>query len=83
MSEEVIIGKRFTIVIPKKIREKLNIKVGQRAIVRHEQGVIMIEMLPDDPYKALADTLGNFSYNEEEYERKAEEWLKKVARTRY
>lgn len=81
MSEEVTIGKHFTIVIPKKIREKLNIKVGQRAIVRHEQGAIMIEILPDDPYKALSDTLGDFSYNEEEYEKKAEEWLKKVAST--
>jgi len=83
MSEEITIGKRFTIVIPKKIREKLNIKVGQRAIVREENGTIIIELLPNDPYKALSDALGDFSYNEEEYEKKAEEWLKKIACTRY
>jgi AbrB family looped-hinge helix DNA binding protein len=83
MSEEVTIGRRFTIVIPKAIREKLDIKIGQRAMMRHERGKILIEPLPDDPYGALSKALGDFSYSEERCEGKAEEWLRKVARTGY
>lgn len=80
MSEEVTIGRRFSIVIPKGVRKKLKLKEGQRALVRHEGEVIVIEPLPEDPYKVLSETLGDFSYSEEKYEKKAEEWLKRVAR---
>ncbi|MEM2082664.1 MAG: AbrB/MazE/SpoVT family DNA-binding domain-containing protein [Candidatus Bathyarchaeia archaeon] len=80
MSAEVIIGRRFTIVIPKAIREKLHIKVGQRAMMRYEGGRILIELLPDDPHRALSEALGDFSYSEEEHEKGAEEWLREVAR---
>jgi len=81
MSEEVTIGKRFSIVIPKRVREKLKLKEGQRALMRHEGGIILIEPLPEDPYKVLSETLGDFSYSEDKHEKRAEEWLKKVARS--
>jgi len=83
MSEEVTIGRRFTVVIPKRIRDKLKIKEGQRAFARYESGTIVIEPLTEDPYKVLAETLGDFSYSEERCEKEAEEWLKKVARLRH
>jgi len=79
MSEEVTIGRRFSLVIPKRVRNKLKLKEGQRALVREEEGKIVIEPLPNDPYEVLSETLGDFRYNEEKYEKKAIEWLKKVA----
>lgn len=83
MSEEVTVGRRFSVVIPKKVREKAKLKEGQRALVRYEGTAIIIEPLPEDPYKVLSEALGDFSYREEKHEKKAEEWLKKVARSRH
>jgi len=80
MSEEVTIGRRFSFVIPKRVRENLGLREGQRVLVRHEGEVIVVEPLPEDPYKELSEALGDFSYSEEKYEKRAEEWLKKVAR---
>lgn len=83
MSEEVTIGRRFSIVIPRKVRRRLNLREGQGALVSEESGRIVIEPLPADPYQVLAETIGSFSYDESKYEKKAEEWLKKVARGRH
>ena len=81
MSEEAIIGRRYTIVIPKSIRNKIGLKEGQRVFVREQVGKIVIEPLPLDPYKTLAAVLGDFTYVEEKHEKIAEAWLKKVARS--
>lgn len=83
MSEEVKIGRKYAVVIPRNVRKKLGLKEGQRALVREEVGRVVIEPLPDDPYQVLRQTLGNFSYTESKYERKAERWLRRVARTRH
>ena len=48
--------------------------------MRAEAGRIIVETLPSDPYGALADAIGNIDYSEAKHERKAEEWLKKIAR---
>ncbi len=81
MSEEVTIGRRYSVVIPKRVRKKLKLKEGQRALIRQEGERIVIEPLPDNPYVILSETLGDFSYSEEECEKRAEEWLKRVARS--
>ncbi len=83
MSKEITIGKRFTIVVPKAIRGILGLREGQKAILRAEEGRIVLEPLPEDPYKVLARTLGGFRYDEARHEKKAEEWLKRVARSRH
>jgi AbrB family looped-hinge helix DNA binding protein len=83
MSEEVIIGRRYTMVIPKSIRKKMGLKEGQKVFVREQGGKILIEPLPTDPYKTLAAVLGDFTYVEEKHEKVAEGWLKKVARSRH
>lgn len=83
MSDEVTIGRRFTLVIPKAVRRRVGLKEGQHAIVRAEAGRIIVEALPSDPYGALADAIGDFEYSESKHERKAEEWLRKNARTRH
>ncbi|MGH9878412.1 MAG: AbrB/MazE/SpoVT family DNA-binding domain-containing protein, partial [Nitrososphaerales archaeon] len=58
MSEEVIIGRRYTMVIPKSIRKKIGLKEGQKVFVREQDGKILIEPLPANPYKTLAAVLG-------------------------
>jgi len=83
MAEEVRIGRRFSFVIPRSIRKRLGVKEGQTAIVTAEGERIIVEPLPEDPYEVLVETLGDFSYSEEKYEKKAEEWLTKVARPRH
>lgn len=81
MSEEAIIGRRYTLVIPKSVRKRIGLKEGQRVFVREQEGRILIEPLPTDPYKTLATILGDFTYVEEEHEKLAERWVNKVARS--
>lgn len=78
MSEEVVIGKRSTLVIPKAIREELNLREGQRVLIRVERKSIIIEPLPWDPYKVLGEIVTE-PYEEIRDEAKAEEWLKSHA----
>ena len=80
MSDEVTIGRRFTVVIPKSVRRSVGLKEGQHALVRAEAGRTIMETLPSDPYGTLADAIGNIDYSEAKHERKAEKWLKKNAR---
>lgn len=78
VSEEALIGKRYTLVIPKSVREEVGLREGQRVLVRAEAKKIVIEPLPDDPYKVLEEVVGE-PYDEAEEEAKAEEWLKRHA----
>lgn len=78
MSEESVIGRRYTLVIPKAVREELTLKQGQRVLIRVEGKRIIIEPLPWDPYKVLEEVVGE-PYKEEKEEVKAEEWLKSRA----
>jgi AbrB family looped-hinge helix DNA binding protein len=75
MSEESIIGRRYTLVIPKAVREELTLKEGQRVLIRVENGRIIIEPLPWDPYEVLEKIVGE-PYEEKREEAKAERWLK-------
>lgn len=78
MSEQVAIGKRFTIVIPKRIRKKLELKEGQSLLIRVVETKLVLEPLPADPYDVLKRVIGE-PYNEHRDERKAERWLKSHA----
>jgi AbrB family looped-hinge helix DNA binding protein len=78
MSEEVTIGRRYTIVIPKNARRKLNLKEGQRMQIRVENGHLLLEPFPSDPFEVLESVIGE-PYREEIDEANAEEWLKKHA----
>lgn len=68
------VGKRYTIVIPKEIREKVRLREGSIVIIRVVDDKIVIEALPDDPFKVLEEVIGE-PYHEESDERKAIEWL--------
>ena len=78
LSEESIIGRKYTLVIPKAIREELALKQGQRVLIRVEGDRIVIEPLPWDPLKVLEEVVGE-PYDEAMDEAKAEEWLRSHA----
>lgn len=78
MSEETVVGKRHTIVVPKAIRKKVNLEEGQKILLRVEEGRIIVEPLPTNPYKVLEEVIRE-SYEEKADEAKAEEWLRKRA----
>ncbi len=75
MSEESVIFRRYTMVIPKAIREVLRLKQGQRVLIRVEGKRIIIEALPQDPYKVLEEAVRE-PYEEGREEAEAEGWLK-------
>ncbi len=79
MSAIVKVGKRYTIVIPKEIRERVKLKEHSKVLMRVCRNRIIIEVLPDDPFKVLERTIGE-PYKEEVDERKAIEWLMRNAR---
>lgn len=83
MSEEVSIGRKFSVVIPKSIRRRLQLREGQKALVALEGERIVIEPLPEDPDAVFDKILGDFSYSEDQHEKATEEWLKRIARPRH
>lgn len=78
MSEQAVIGKRFTLVIPKRVREQLGLREGQRVLVRVEEGKVVVDPLPWNPYQVLERVVGE-PYEEERDEGKAERWVKEHA----
>jgi AbrB family looped-hinge helix DNA binding protein len=79
VSEQTRIGKRFTLVIPKTVRTRLGLKEGQRVLVRVEEGRLLVEPLPWNPYEVLQEVVGE-PYAERE-EAAAERWLQDHARS--
>ena len=75
VSEVVRIGKRFTIVIPKSIRTKLNVKEGDVLEIRIEDDKIVLEPRKTNPFKVLERVVGE-PYSEKKDEKLAERWLK-------
>jgi AbrB family looped-hinge helix DNA binding protein len=78
MSELAVVGKRFAIVIPKAVREKVNLEEGQEVWIGVRGGDIVVEPLPKDPYAVLKRVIGE-PYDEKKDEPRAEELLKKLA----
>lgn len=65
-------------VIPKSIREEIGLEEGQRALIYVEDGKIVIEPFPDDPFKTLDEVIRE-PYHEAKEEKRVERWLKKHA----
>lgn len=78
MSEEIAVGRRYTLVIPKSIREELGLEEGRRALIYIQDGKIVIEPLPGDPFEVLREVVGE-PYEEAKEEERAEKWVKKRA----
>lgn len=75
MSEVVRIGKKYTIVIPKEIREKMGLREGQFSEIKIEKDKLVIIPKAFDPFEKLSELIGDVTYDQEA-ERKAEKWLK-------
>ena len=74
-SETVRVGKKYTIVLPKDIRTKLNIRVGDLLSVKVEGGKIILEPKRVNPFEVLEKVIGE-PYDEGKDEKLAERWLK-------
>jgi len=74
------IGKRYTLVIPKDIRKRIGIHEGSYVLLRVMGDKIIVEPLPDEPFKVLGRVIGK-PYDEKVDEKKALEWLMKNARS--
>lgn len=68
------IGKRFSVIIPKDIREKLGLKEGDLITIRKTENKIIITPERISPFKKLANLLGDIRYNDET-EKEAEKFL--------
>ena len=82
MSETTKVGKRYTVVVPKSVREKVRLEEGQRVWIRASDGQIVIEPLPSNPSEVFSRLIPD-RYTEQKYERKTEEFLMKNARARH
>ena len=74
-SDVVRVGKKFTLVIPKKVREMLGIKEGDLLSVKVKEGKIIMEPKKSDSFQVLERIIGE-PYDERRDEKKAEEWLR-------
>ena len=74
-SETIRVGKKYTIVLPKGVRTKLNIKEGDLLNIKIEGDKIVLEPKRSNPFKILEKIIGE-PYDEEKDEKLAEEWLK-------
>lgn len=75
----VTIGEKYTIVIPKEIRTRLRLKIGQKLLIRVHDSSIVLEPLPEEPFKELERILGDFTFDRRARKR-AEEFLMRVVR---
>jgi len=79
MKEQIVkIGERYTIVIPKAIREKLGIKKGQLVRVSTDGKKIILEPIVENPFKTFERILGDFTYDRETRKKAEEEILREA-----
>jgi AbrB family looped-hinge helix DNA binding protein len=71
------IGKRFSVIIPKEIREKLGLKEGDVIIIKKKESEIVITPEKISPFKKLANLLGTIPYDEK-VEEDTEKFLYKL-----
>ncbi|RLI77499.1 AbrB family transcriptional regulator [Archaeoglobales archaeon] len=77
LEETIKVGKKNIVVIPSKIRKKVGIREGDLLKIKVEGDKILLEKLSSEPFKVLADVIGE-PYIEEVDEVKAEKWLRNV-----
>lgn len=57
-NEEVVLSSKGQLVIPKVVREDLNMQAGRRMIVKHQENMILLILKPKDPLQALRGLRG-------------------------
>ncbi|MHA1265864.1 MAG: AbrB/MazE/SpoVT family DNA-binding domain-containing protein [Candidatus Helarchaeota archaeon] len=71
---KIRIGKRFSVIIPKEIREKLGLKEGDLITIKKSENKIIITPEKISPFKKLANLVGDIRYNDET-KKEAEKYL--------
>lgn len=79
MSEIVRVKKKFNVTIPKRLRKKLEIKVGQLVNVSLRNDTIVLKPLPYDPAEKLQELIGSLDLKR--IKRQAEKQIIKEAKT--
>ncbi|MEX2705156.1 MAG: AbrB/MazE/SpoVT family DNA-binding domain-containing protein [Candidatus Freyrarchaeum guaymaensis] len=80
MSEDVVVvGKKHVLVIPARIRKRVGVKEGDLLRIRVEGGSIVLEPVSKDPFRVLAEVIGE-PYDEEEDEKRAGKWVRDAGR---
>ncbi|HLF07284.1 MAG TPA: AbrB/MazE/SpoVT family DNA-binding domain-containing protein [Thermoplasmata archaeon] len=74
MIVQATIGRRHTLVIPKAVRGRLSLNVGQRVLLRIRGGSVELIPLPEDPGAVLAKLIKE-PYDEKKDEPRAQRWL--------
>lgn len=75
----MVVGKKHMVSIPAKVSKMVGVKEGDLLRVRVEGKRIVLEPVSSDPFKILAEVIGE-PYSEEVDEKRAEEWLKDAGR---
>jgi len=78
MTEDSIVirlGKRFTITLPKEIREKLSLKEGNHLKIVRKASHLEIYPLDDNPHKRLAQLLKKVDYRKVDLNKESEKFL--------
>ncbi len=71
-AKEIKVGKKGAIYLPSKIREKLGVKEGDKALIKVEGDKIVIEFIPD-PFSMALRVRKWAETTVEEFERESEE----------
>ncbi len=79
MTENVKIKKKFNVTIPKSVRKRLEVKVGQLVKVSLDGDRIVLKPLPYDPSERLEKLIG--SLKPEQISRQAEKLVLKEAKS--
>ena len=58
---QVKVARRYKVTIPRDVREKANISIGDAIDVRFEEGKIVLERLEDNWERVMAETAGSWS----------------------
>jgi len=80
VSEDVVVvGKKHVLVIPARIRKVVGVKEGDLLKIRVEGRSIVLEPVSKDPFRVLAEVIGE-PYDEEEDGKRAEKWMRDAGR---
>lgn len=78
MTDDIVIvklGKRFTLTIPKEIRERFPLKEGHRLKMIRKPLHLELHLLDDDPHKKLSQLLRGIEYNSSTINQESEDFL--------
>jgi len=75
----VEVGPKYHVTIAKGVRRKTPLRVGQKVYLLARPPYIVLIPIPDDVDEALAEILGDITYNREERKRAEEQLSKEVS----